>query len=138
MSNDYDGHAARVCERGANAEVKSCVESEHGGTVWLVLMQLAIVSSLITSCVFTTQADDDAKETRTQSGAVAVDQRRAPGTSPRFLLGAASRTTVVLAGHTERVWHAAFNPDGNPLVTASDDRTARFILVFATTQASSR
>ena len=132
MSNDYEGHAAQVRETGAIAEVKSCVQSKHAGAVSLVMMQLAIASSLV-SCVLTTQPDDNAEEARTQEEIVpasnelvgrtapeaAVNQRRAPGTSPRLL------PDVVLAGHTDQVWHAAFSPDGSRIVTASADSTAR-------------
>jgi WD40 repeat protein len=30
-----------------------------------------------------------------------------------------------LKGHTDRIWHAKFSPDGQHIVTASDDKTAR-------------
>ncbi|MCZ6655022.1 MAG: hypothetical protein O7D91_18595, partial [Planctomycetota bacterium] len=131
MSNDYEGHVAQVRETGAIAEVKPCVQSKHGGAV--LAMQLAIVSSLITGCVLKTQPDDNAEEARTQEESVppsmawadrpspeaAVNQRRPPGTPPRLL------PDVVLAGHTDHVWHAEFSPDGSRIVTASRDGTAR-------------
>ncbi len=133
MSNDYEGHAAQVRETGAITEVKSCVQSKHGGAFLLVMMHLAIVSSLITSCVLTTQPDDNAEQAMTEEGIVPasmaladrpspeaeVNQRHPPGTPPRFLPDA------VLAGHTDQVWHAAFSPDGSRIVTASADSTAR-------------
>ena len=49
----------------------------------------------------------------------------------------ANQTTVVLAGHTDEVWHAEFSPDGSRIVTASDDGTARLFRVLATTPNSS-
>ncbi len=49
----------------------------------------------------------------------AVNQRRAPGTSPRLL------PDVVLAGHTDIVWGARFSPDASRIVSASLDHTAR-------------
>ncbi len=142
MNNDYAGHAAQGRETGAIPEVKSCILNKHGGAFLLVMMPLAIVSSLITGCVLTTQPDDNAEEARTQEEIVpasnawadrpspeaAVNQRRAPSTPPRFLPDA------VLAGHTSRVWHAAFSPDGSRIVTASEDGTARLFRVLATPQ----
>ncbi len=133
-----DGHAAQVRETGAIAEVKSCVQNTHGGAFSLVMMQLAIVSSLITGCVLTTPPDDNAEEAKTQEEIVpvsmawadcpspeaAVNQRRAPGT-PRQLLADA-----VLTGHTGGVWHGAFSPDGSRILTASDDGTARLFRVL--------
>ncbi len=102
---------------------------------WVLLVALlgSCSSQLITSRVLTTQPDDNAEEARTQEEIVlasnawansvspeaAVNQRRAPGTSPRLL------PDVVLAGHTGQVWHAAFSPDGSRIVTTSDDGTAR-------------
>ncbi len=39
----------------------------------------------------------------------------------------ASQATAVLAGHTDKVWHAAFSPDGSRIVTVADsaDHTVR-------------
>ncbi len=73
--------------------------------------------------------DDNAEEARTQEETVprsnelaglpspspyaAVNQRRAPGTSPRLL------PDVVLAGHTDEASHVAFSPDGSRIITTS-------------------
>jgi len=35
------------------------------------------------------------------------------------------RQTLLLSGHTDRVWCAAFSPDGRRIVTTSNDRTGR-------------
>jgi hypothetical protein len=37
----------------------------------------------------------------------------------------ASNVRAELRGHTDRIWHAAFSPDGKWVVTASQDQTAR-------------
>ncbi len=101
--------------------------------VLLVALLGSCSSQSITSRVLTTQLGDNAAEARTQEESVpasnelaglpspeaAVNQRRAPGTSPRLL------PDVVLAGHTEKVWHASFSPDGSRIVTSSVDSTAR-------------
>ncbi len=71
-------------------------------------LHLVLLAALLGSCSSrTTQPDDNAKETRTQEETVAVN------------------ATAVLAGHTDRVWHAEFSPDGSRIVTASLDHTAR-------------
>ena len=80
MSNDYEGHAAQVRETGAIAEVKSCVQSKHGGAV--SMMRLAIISSLITSCVLKTQPDDNAEEARTREEIVPASNAWADSVSP--------------------------------------------------------
>ncbi len=104
-------------------------------------LHLVLLVALLGSCssqsnksrVLTTQPDDNAEEARTQeetapasnewagrpSPEAAVNQRRAPGTSPRLL------PDVVLAGHKDRVWGARFSLDGSRIVTASADGTAR-------------
>ncbi len=42
----------------------------------------------------------------------------------------ASRTAELWARHEDRVWHAAFSPDGKWVVTASGDNMARLWLVY--------
>ncbi len=115
---------------------------QHFIGVLLVALLGSCSSQLITSRALTTKPDDNAEEARTQEEIVpasmawadrpspeaAVNQRRAPGTPPRLLPDA------VLAGHTDKVWHAAFSPDGSRIVTAAEDGTARLYRVFATTQ----
>ncbi len=102
--------------------------------VLLVALLCSCSRQMITSRVLTTQPDDNAEEARTQEEIVpasnelagrpspeaAVNQRRAPATSPRLL------PDVVLTGHTEKVWHTAFSPDGSSiLATSYHDWTAR-------------
>ena len=48
---------------------------------------------------------------------------------------ATGKALVTLEGHTDRVWSAAFSPDGTRVVTASFDKTAKIWRVFPTTQA---
>jgi WD40 repeat protein len=45
------------------------------------------------------------------------------------------KTTAVLEGHGSTVWSASFSPDGQRVVTASDDGTARIWRIFPTAQA---
>ena len=47
----------------------------------------------------------------------------------------ASKTIAVLAGHSGPVRSAVFSPDGERILTASDDTTARIWRIFPTTQA---
>lgn len=49
----------------------------------------------------------------------------------------ASQATAVLAGHTDKVWHAEFSPEGSRIVTAAEDGTARLYRVPATPHDSS-
>ncbi len=76
-----------------------------------------LLAALLGSC----SVDDNAQETRIQQETGAVDQRRSAGTPPRVLPGVPSQATAVLAGHTKKVWHAAFSADGSCIVTASGD-----------------
>ena len=45
------------------------------------------------------------------------------------------KTIAVLVGHSEPVRSAVFSPEGERILTASDDGTARIWRIFPTTQA---
>ncbi|MFT3717311.1 KGGVGR-motif variant AAA ATPase [Pseudorhodoferax sp.] len=49
----------------------------------------------------------------------------APARLVRFDVMDRNLAKVVLSGHTDPVWHAAFSPDGQTVLTASADNTAR-------------
>ena len=133
----------RKIEAGA-AERKRVSSAERRRVWFLGLAALAFASVAVFAMFAKLQADKAAKQAESRAFAAKAEQfmvRGDPSQALDFgikawlmaqtdeahdaLAHAAPQLVAKLEGHTHGVWSAAFSPDGQRIVTASEDRTAR-------------